>query len=171
MSLEHFPSAPSWGRRPSCGEGISMGRIDKQKNILDFTLSSLLRRKGRNLSLALVYTLIVFTLGSVVLFTQAMKKEASIILRDTPEIVIQKMVAGRHDLIPVSYIDKIVSIRGVGSASARPVGYYFDPTCGANYTLVVPKNLEIAPRQIVIGRGISRERQAAEGDELSFKAF
>ncbi len=111
--------APSWGRRPSCGEGISMGRIDKQKNILDFTLSSLLRRKGRNLSLALVYTLIVFTLGSVVLFTQAMKKEASIILRDTPEIVIQKMVAGRHDLIPVSYIDKIVSIRGVGSASAR----------------------------------------------------
>ncbi|MFZ2445414.1 MAG: FtsX-like permease family protein [Syntrophobacteraceae bacterium] len=148
-----------------------MGRIDKQKNILDFTLSSLLRRKGRNLSLALVYTLIVFTLGSVVLFTQAMKKEASIILRDTPEIVIQKMVAGRHDLIPVSYIDKIVSIRGVGSVSARLWGYYFDTTCGANYTLVVPKNQEITPGEIVIGRGIARERQSEEGDELSVKAF
>ncbi|MEM5786654.1 MAG: FtsX-like permease family protein [Syntrophobacteraceae bacterium] len=147
-----------------------MGRIDKQRNILDFTLSSLLRRKGRNISLVLVYTLVVFTLGSVLLFTQAMKKEASLILRDTPEIVVQKMVAGRHDMVPAAYIEKIRSIRGVASVRARLWGYYFDPVCEANYTFVVPPSCTLGPREISIGSGISRGRLAYDGDMLSFKS-
>ena len=147
-----------------------MGRIEKQKNILDFTLSSLLRRKGRNLSLILVYTLIVFTLGSVVLFTQAMKKEASLILRETPEIVLQKMVAGRHDLIPVSYIEQIKDIRGIGTVNSRLWGYYFDSVCGANYTLMVPRTCGLGPREIVIGKGISRSRNAFEGDTFTLRS-
>jgi len=147
-----------------------VGRIEKQKNILDFTLSSLLRRKGRNLSLILVYTLIVFTLGSVVLFTQAMKKEASLILRETPEIVLQKMVAGRHDLIPVSYIEQIKDIRGIGTVNSRLWGYYFDSVCGANYTLMVPRTCGLGPREIVIGKGISRSRNAFEGDTFTLRS-
>lgn len=147
-----------------------MRRIEKQRNILDFTLSSLLRRKGRNVSLVLVYILIIFALGSVMLFTQAMKREASLILRDTPEMVVQKMVAGRHDLIPVEYAEKMAAIRGVGSARARLWGYYFDPVCGANYTFVVPPSCEFGPREIAIGKGISRARKAFEEDMLSFRA-
>ncbi|MEN6437833.1 MAG: FtsX-like permease family protein [Syntrophobacter sp.] len=147
-----------------------MRRLEKQRNILDFTLSSLLRRKGRNTSLVLVYVLVIFTLGSVMLFTQAMKREASLILREAPEMVVQKMVAGRHDLIPVDYAEKIAAIRGVGSARARLWGYYFDPVCGANFTFVVPQSSELGPREIAIGKGISRTRKAFEGDMLSFKA-
>ena len=108
-----------------------MSRIEKQRNLLDFTLSSLLRRRGKNLSLVLVYTLIVFAMGSVIFFTQALKKEASIILSETPEIVVQKMVAGRHDLIPVDYVEKIVGIRGTGSIRPRLWGYHFDEMKGA----------------------------------------
>ena len=37
--------------------------IEKQRNILDFTLSSLWRRLGKNLALVVVYTLVVFSLG------------------------------------------------------------------------------------------------------------
>ncbi len=48
--------------------------IEKQRNILDFTLSSLLRRKGKNFALIVVYTLVVFGLGSVMFFTQALEK-------------------------------------------------------------------------------------------------
>ena len=39
--------------------------VERQRNILDFTFSSLLRRKGKNVALLLVYTLIVFVLASV----------------------------------------------------------------------------------------------------------
>lgn len=148
-----------------------MSRVERQRNIIDFTLSSLLRRKGKNIALILVYILIVFTLGSVILFTQALKKEASLILAGTPEIVVQKLVAGRHDLIPTSYIEKIMTIKGTGSAYARLWGYYFDPVTGANYTFMVPRDCKFESEQIAIGKGISRNRRAFEGDMLSFRAY
>ncbi len=148
-----------------------MSRIERQRNIIDFTLSSLLRRKGKNIALVLVYILIVFTLGSAILFTQAMKKEASLILEGTPEIVVQRLVAGRHDLIPVNYIEKIMTIRGTGAAWPRLWGYYFDAVTGANYTFTVPRDCTLGSEEIAIGKGISRGRRAFEGDMLSFRAF
>ncbi|HXW67995.1 MAG TPA: hypothetical protein VEJ88_00180, partial [Dissulfurispiraceae bacterium] len=75
--------------------------LEKQRNILDFTLSSLLRRKTKNIALMLVYTLVVFVLASVMFFAGAIKKEALIILGDSPEIIVQRMVAGRQELVPV----------------------------------------------------------------------
>ena len=72
----------------------------KQRYLIDFTLSSLLRRTGKNLGLLLVYTLIVFLLASVMLFTHALRSEARQVLEGSPEIILQRMVAGRHDLIP-----------------------------------------------------------------------
>ncbi|MHC1729023.1 MAG: ABC transporter permease [Syntrophobacteraceae bacterium] len=146
-----------------------MSRIGRQRNILDFTLSTLLRRKGKNISLILVYILVVFTLGSVVLFTQAMKKEAGLILEETPEIVVQRMIAGRHDLVPISYIEKILEIRGTGSARARLWGYYFDPATGANYTFMVPEECGLGAQEIAVGRGITRTKGALKGDLLTFK--
>ena len=64
--------------------------LEKQRNILDFALSSLLRRWGRNLALLAVYSGIVFFLGSVMFFTNALKQEAALLLASTPEIIVQK---------------------------------------------------------------------------------
>ena len=61
--------------------------IRKQAYLIDFTLSSLMRRKGKNFGLLMVYTLIVFMLASVMLFTHSLKKEAGIILQQSPEII------------------------------------------------------------------------------------
>jgi ABC-type lipoprotein release transport system permease subunit len=145
--------------------------IEKQRNILDFTLSSLTRRKGKNVSLFLVYTLVVFILASAMFFTQAMKREASLILKDAPEIVVQRLLGGRHDLIPLNYLEKIRNIRGVISADARLWGYYYDPASGANYTLMVPRDRTLSPDGIIIGKGISRSRKIYQGDVLSFRAY
>jgi len=144
--------------------------IERQKNILDFTLSSLLRRKGKNLALLFVYTLIVFVLASVVFFTQAIKKEAAIILKDAPEVIVQKSIAGRHDLIPIQYLEKIKTIKGVSAVRARLWGYYYDPVAGANYTLMTPENSGLAPGNIAIGAGVARTRLVYTGDVLEFRA-
>ncbi len=145
--------------------------IERQKNIIDFTLSSLLRRKGKNLALVSVYTLIVFLLASVMFLTYSLKKEASIILREAPEIIVQKTSAGRHDPIPISYADRIREIRGVQSVKGRLWGYYYDPIVGANYTLIVPENSQNGPGSIDIGAGVSRTRLAFKGDTLEFRAY
>jgi ABC-type lipoprotein release transport system permease subunit len=144
--------------------------IERQRNIIDFTLSSLLRRKGKNIALVCVYTFVVFLLASVMFFVHSIKKEASLILKDSPEMIVQRMVAGRHELIPTSYIDKIREIRGVSSIKERLWGYYYDPVVGANYTLIVPKEGQASPGNIVIGEGISRTRLAFKGDTLEFKS-
>lgn len=139
--------------------------------MLDFTLSSLLRRKGKNIALFLVYTLIVFMPASILFFTYSLKREAEIILRDTPEIIVQRMIAGRHELIPTGYIDKIKEIRGVDQVRARLWGYYYDPVVGANYTLLVSKNTALPAGTITIGKGIAQARLAFPGDTLEFRAY
>ncbi|MDD5322960.1 MAG: FtsX-like permease family protein [Methylococcales bacterium] len=112
--------------------------IEKQRYIIDFTISSLLRRKVKNFGLLALYTLIVFMLASTMFFTYSIKKEAALILKGAPEIVVQKIVAGQHDLLPVSYIDTIKKIRGVAAVESRLWGYYYDSLVSANYTLLTP---------------------------------
>ena len=75
-----------------------MGRsIERHRYILDFTLSSLFRRKGKNASLVFVYTLVVFMLASVVFFTHAIKREGAILLKNAPEM-------SSSDRLPVAVI-------------------------------------------------------------------
>ncbi len=144
--------------------------IERQRNIIDFTLSSLLRRKGKNVALICVYTFVVFLLASVMFFVHSIKREASIILKDAPEMIVQRMIAGRHELIPIGYMDKIKDIRGVISVKRRLWGYYYDPIVGANYTLMVSEDSNISAGNITIGQGIARARLAFEGDSLEFRS-
>ena len=145
--------------------------IEKQRNILDFTLSSLWRRKGKNLALLLVYTLVVFSLASVMFFTQALKNEAALVLKGTPEIVVQKLVAGRHELIPLALIQDISAIRGVSGVKGRLWGYYYDPIVQSNYTFMVPEDLALKEDEIIVGAGISRVRQVFRGNAMLLRTF
>lgn len=147
------------------------GMIDRQRHIIDFTLSSLLRRKGKNGALLLVYTLIVFILASVIFFVHALKREAALALRETPEIIVQRTLTGRYQPIPVSYAGKIGSIRGVISVRPRLWGYYYDANFLANYTLMVPAENQPEPGAIAIGSGISRVRNTFAGDTVGFAGY
>ena len=144
--------------------------LRKQRYLIDFTLASLLRRPGKNLGLLLVYTLIVFLLASVMLFTHALRSEARIVLADSPEIILQRMVAGRHALIPADYLEKMGRIRGVTGKHGRLWGYFYDPAVRANYTLMVPRDRELGEDEAVIGATIARTRGLGRGDFLSFRA-
>ncbi|MCE5262188.1 MAG: FtsX-like permease family protein [Deltaproteobacteria bacterium] len=143
--------------------------IERQRSIIDFTLSLLWRRKGKNLALLLVYTAVVFLLASVFLLTDSLKKEASILLGDSPEMIVQRMPGERRDLIPTRYAEKIRQIGSVAAVRTRLWGYYYDPVAGANYTLMVPENSAPGPSKIIIGEGVSRVRLAYAGDTLEFR--
>jgi hypothetical protein len=73
----------------------------------------LARNSHRALALLPVYTLIVFLLASVMLLTNALRREAALALARSPDLLVQRMVAGRHELIPSGYLDKMGSLRGV----------------------------------------------------------
>lgn len=145
--------------------------IEKQKNILDFTLASIFRRKGKNMALIVVYTVVIFALASVMFFTYSIKQEAAQTLKNAPEMVVQRLAMGRHDLIPLSYMEEIKKIWGVQSVKARLWGYYYDPTNGANYTLMVNKDVPEDPGKITIGNGVARNLLAKENGIIPFKAY
>ncbi|EXI67662.1 MAG: lipoprotein releasing system, transmembrane protein, LolC/E family [Candidatus Accumulibacter adjunctus] len=145
--------------------------IEKQKYLIDFTLASLARRKAKNLGLLLVYSLIVFLLASVMLFTHALRQAANELLAGAPEIVLQRMVAGRHDLIPPGYLERIARLRGVLEKQGRLWGYYYDPVVKANYTFMVADDRLLAPGTLVVGAGLARTRGVAPGNLISFRAY
>lgn len=148
--------------------------LRRQLNLIDFTLAAMRRRLGRNAILFVVYVLVIFLLASVMFFSHAIRREASVMLADAPEITIQHLVMGRHDLVPLSYLDKIGKIRGVRSAEGRLWGYYYDRGTKANYTLMVPgknaTNLKLEEGQTILGEGVARLRKAQKGRILALSS-
>lgn len=145
--------------------------IEKQRYLIDFTLSSLGRRKAKSIGLLFVFTVIVFLLASVMLFTHALHHEARHSLDGAPELVLQRMVAGRHDLIPPGYIERIGRIRGVQKIEGRLWGYYYDPVVKANYTVMVPGNERISPGTMVVGAAVASVRGLRVGGQVSLRAY
>ncbi|MDA8084846.1 MAG: FtsX-like permease family protein [Nitrospiraceae bacterium] len=148
-----------------------MAWIDRQQNFIGLALNFLYRRKGKHAALVLVYTLVVFLLTSVLFLTYAIRKEASAVLKDAPEIIVQKLVAGRQDLIPEETAQKLRSIAGVASVRGRLWGYYYDSVFRANYTLMVPEGSKYAKGSIAIGSGVSRTSVASEGNMMPFRTY
>jgi ABC-type lipoprotein release transport system permease subunit len=145
--------------------------IEKQKHLIDFTLASLTRRKSKNLGLLFIYGLLVFVLASVALYTHALRAEAQKVLAGTPEIVLQRLVAGRHDLIPPGYIERIGRIRGVQKKEGRLWGYYYDSVVKANYTFMAPRDMQVERGEIIVGPALERSRGLAAGNGISFRSY
>lgn len=140
--------------------------LERHLNILDFTLASLWRRKGKNLALAAVYLLVIFMLASLIFFVTALKREAGLLLKDAPDIVVQRLIAGRQDTIPPGYGSDIAAIRGVSEAVPRLWGYYYDALNGANYTLIASPDPQTEADSARIGNGVARNRRLETGDML-----
>ncbi len=145
--------------------------------ILEFALSSLLRRRYKNLSLLAVYTFTIAILASILLLTHALKTEASRLLDGGPELVVQRLSAGRHDLISTEAIAQIRKIPGVTEVKPRYWGYYYDALVEANYTLqgiesvhqeltMVDGRLPAGNNECAIGQGVANVRKVGSGDDL-----
>lgn len=124
------------------------GGLTKHINILDFTLASLWRRRLKNLSVLVVFAGVIFLVASFQMVTQALTETAAQVLRNAPEITIQKMSAGRQVDIPAEYAQKLAGIFGIRDIVPRVWGYYFDEVNGANYTVlgIVPDRMPLGDR-------------------------
>ncbi|GGD38576.1 ABC transporter permease [Sinisalibacter lacisalsi] len=132
----------------------------RQRALADYTLAALARRRGKNIGLVAIYALVVFVVASALLFSSALRHEADTVLAETPELIVQNLVMGRHDMIEGNAIAALAGIRGVTRAKGRLWGYFYDSVNGANYTLMVPLDPEraLAPGEAMIGEGVPRAR-------------
>lgn len=139
---------------------------ERQRSILDFALSSLLRRAGKNVALLAVYAAVVFLLASTMFLLSALRREAALVLAGAPDLIVQRLVAGRMDLVPVAYAGRLRGIRGVSSVRPRLWGYHYDPARKATFTLMVP--LEGPPQEgtVVLGGAAARLKGTAVGRQI-----
>jgi len=145
--------------------------LERHLNILEFTLASLMRRRAKNLSLLVMYLLVIFLLASLQFFVTALKREAAIILSDAPDMVVQRLVAGRQDLVPARYAAEIARIRGVTAVRPRLWGYYYDALNGANYTIIASHDPAAGAERASIGAGVARVRNLEVGDLLPLISY
>lgn len=157
--------------------------MKKHLRILDLALAGLLLNKGRLLSTVLVYSFVVFLLASVLFLVGALRHEAALLLQNTPDLIVQKLQAGRHDLIPLDTITEIEKIRGVRGVEPRYWGYYYDPPTGVNYTIIGQESFSLEDPEIIdgepldpdeiwaclIGAGIAESRILEPGDIIPVK--
>ncbi len=145
--------------------------FERQRYFMDFAIASLARGKVKNTSLVLCYALVVFLIASVLFFSASIRHEAVSVLENSPEILVQKVMAGRYAPIPLEYAEKIGEIPGVRRVVGRLWGYYFHPAAGANYTVMVPTEEEIADDTAQVGLGVVRTWRVADGGMIRFKAY
>ena len=157
--------------------------MNRHLKILEFALSTLFRQKMKNMMIVVVYTFMVFILASALLFSQSLKNEAAMLLDKTPELILQRVSAGRHAWIPLAYGRIIEKIRGVKGVSPRYWGYYYDPPTRANYTFMGADQMPPQIRSMidgtffdrdknwgcVIGKGVADVRMVEPGDIIPVK--
>ena len=153
--------------------------------IFDFAITNLRRRPAKSLVVVLVYSILVAAIASLMLYVNALRLESRFLLAESPEIIVQSLRGGRHDLIPVARADVIRAIRGVGTVTPRVWGYYYDPPTGATLTLWGTDSLPEEPLAFeegdmpdepfvdgcAVGSGIADARFLGLGDRLPIKGF
>ena len=151
--------------------------MQRHRKILEYALSSLWRRKYKNLALIAVFGFVIAVLSSVLFLTHALQTEAMDILVEAPELIVQKVAGRRHDLIPIEYTEFINKIPGIGKVTARYWGYYYDSLTGANYTLIgvdqeiegltlIEGEMPVEGGECAIGRGVAAARRVEIEDDL-----
>jgi lipoprotein-releasing system permease protein len=154
-----------------------MTSLPRHLKILEYALSSLWRRKGKNLAILVVFVFTVAALTSILFLTHALKIEAAHLLRGAPELVVQRISAGRHALVPASYERDVEAMPGVGRVTPRYWGYYYDALTGANYTVLgvggespevrfLDGRLPASPGECALGAGVAGVRHVEVGEDL-----
>ncbi len=110
--------------------------LQRQLNILDYGLSSLWQKKGRNLCVFLVFSGVIFLLASFQFLSASLTKTAELLLQTVPDITVQQLSAGRQINFSKTSLAKLDTVFGIRSIQPRVWGYYFDESNGANYTVI-----------------------------------
>ncbi len=148
--------------------------------IADYALNALLRRWRKYLVLIVVYALVVAFYASVVFFTNSLRLETQAVLKNLPELWVQKLAGGRLKAMKMSFVDSLQHLRGVKQILPRVWGYNFDTPTGAVVTIIGSDSLlqgltllntqhkgKLSEKQALVGQGFLKLRGLEVGEILT----
>jgi len=105
-------------------------------HLIQFAINSILRQKSKNTFIVIIFIILTFLLSSVFFITNSIKYELNLTVNSLPQILVQKVKAGKSYDIDISMIDDILAIDGVSNASSRVWGYYYFKNLDAYFTIM-----------------------------------
>jgi len=94
--------------------------------LIEYAINAILRQKYKSF----------FVTTSIFFITSSIKHELDATVDALPQIIVQKIKAGRHYDIDTDVVDNILGIAGVSDAVARVWGYYYFENAGVNFSVV-----------------------------------
>lgn len=104
--------------------------------LLGYAFGSLCRRRAKALALGAGLTLVVALVAAVLFLTDALRAEAERSRAAVPDVVVQRLVAGRPSVTRGADARALSGILGVTSVRPRVWGYVFLPELQGNVTVV-----------------------------------
>jgi lipoprotein-releasing system permease protein len=105
-------------------------------SLLAFAVGSLWRRRSRAIALGIGLSLTVTLVAAVLFLTEALRGEAERSQVALPDVVVQRLVAGRPTAVKKSDAKALEDIDSVASVRPRVWGYVFLPVLQGNVTVV-----------------------------------
>jgi len=87
--------------------------------LFEYALSSLKRRGAKNIFILIIFFILIFLLSCVFFISNSIKYELNLTLKSLPDIVMQKLQAGRVQNINTDRISKIANIPGVSEVTYK----------------------------------------------------
>ena len=144
--------------------------LNRQRSLADYALASLARRRFRTTAVLVVYAGVVALFAAVMLYAQAVRREAALVLQQSPAVLVQRTLAGRHQPVPLSYVEALAGLRGVQSIDGRLWGDYYDAASKATYTVMVPpasSGREVPNGLARVGAAVARALGVREGGRVA----
>lgn len=104
--------------------------------MIGFAINSILRRGVKSFFTLFIFTALIFLLSSILFISNSIKEELNMTLKSLPQVIVQKIQAGRHANIEIKRVDKLLELHGVKSAVPRTWGYYYFQRAGVNFSVV-----------------------------------
>ncbi len=103
--------------------------------LIQYAINAILRQKSKSIFITIIFTLLTFLLTSIFFISNSIKYELNSTVAALPQIIVQKVKAGRTYDIDTSVVDDILELSGVSDAVARVWGYYYFENAGVNFTI------------------------------------
>ncbi len=104
--------------------------------LIEYAINSILRQKAKNFFIVFVFILLIFLLTSIFFITNSIKYELETTVDSLPQIIVQKIKAGRQYDIDENVVDQLIKIEGVKDVVSRVWGYYYFANTGVNFSIV-----------------------------------
>ena len=154
------------------------------RSLLSFAVGSLWRRRSRAIALGVGLSLTVTLVAAVLFLTESLRAEAERGQVALPDVVVQRLVAGRPTAVKLADAKALEGIDSVARVRPRVWGYVFLPALQGNVTVVgVPgvaglpsldgtaalekgRDLHAGKHEMVAGAPLARALGLVVGDSL-----